>query len=91
MSPLSHDLRERIVATVRSGRYTLLEIARLFLVNVSTVVRLLQRVRETGSVDAKPHAGGHAVNSMATLKNGCWRWSENNPIPSWPNCEIGSG
>lgn len=58
MSPLSHDLRERIVATVRSGRYTLLEVARLFLVNVSTVVRLLQRVRETGAVDAKPHAGG---------------------------------
>lgn len=58
MSPLSNDLRERIVATVQAGRHTITEVARLFLVNVSTVVRLLQRFRQTGSIEPKPHAGG---------------------------------
>ena len=33
-------------------------IAQRFLVNVSTVVRLLKRYRQTGSAKPKPHAGG---------------------------------
>ena len=58
MRPLSNDLRERIVAAVRLGKYSLRQLAEVFVVNLSTIVRLLQRYRTTGSVRLKPHAGG---------------------------------
>jgi transposase len=58
MRTLSIDLRERIVAAVKAGEHSLRELARLFSVNLSTIVRLLQRYRKTGSVQPKPHAGG---------------------------------
>jgi transposase len=58
MRALSIDLRERILAAVEAGEHTLQELADLFSVNVSTMVRLLQRYRRTGSVHPKPHGGG---------------------------------
>ena len=58
MRPLSIDLRERIVAAVEAGEHSLQELAALFSVNLSTIVRLLQRYRATGSVQPKPHGGG---------------------------------
>ena len=58
MRPLSNDLRERIVAAVHHAEHSLRELAHLFGVNLSTIVRLLQRYRQTGSVQPKPHAGG---------------------------------
>src|SRR4051812_48164260 len=58
MRALSNDLRERIVAAVERGGHTLLELAALFMVNVSVIVRLRQRQRETGSVAPKAHGGG---------------------------------
>lgn len=58
MRPYSQDLRERILATVARGENSLREIAERFLVDVSTIVRLLKRYRQTGSVDPSPHAGG---------------------------------
>lgn len=58
MRPLSQDLRQRILDTVARGEGSLRQIAERFLVNVSTVVRLLKRRRQTGSADPKPHAGG---------------------------------
>jgi transposase len=58
MSPLSLDLRERILAAVEAGEHSLQELANLFSVNLSTIVRLLQRFRGTGSVQPKPHGGG---------------------------------
>jgi transposase len=58
MAPLSSDLRERIVAVVETGDFTLQDVADLFAVHLSTVVRLLQRYRRTGSVQPKPHGGG---------------------------------
>lgn len=54
----SLDLRERIVAAVEAGEHSLRELAELFAVNLSTIVRLLQRFRRTGSVQPKPHGGG---------------------------------
>jgi transposase len=60
MRPLSSDLRERIVAAVEQGEHSLRELAGLFVVNLSAIVRLLQRYRRTGSVQPKPHAGGPA-------------------------------
>jgi transposase len=58
MRAFSNDLRERIVAAVRRGNHSLRELARLFSVDLSTIARLLRRYRDTGSVQAKPHAGG---------------------------------
>jgi transposase len=58
MHPLSNDLRERIVAAVEAGGHSLRKLAKLFFVDLSTIVRLLQRYRQTGSVQPKPHAGG---------------------------------
>jgi transposase len=58
MRPLSQDLRQRIVDTVARGEGSLSRISQRFLVNVSTIVRLLKRHRQTGTVEPKPHAGG---------------------------------
>src|SRR5438045_2090862 len=58
MRPYSNDLRERIVAAIDRGEHSLRQLAHLFSVNLSFLVRLLQRRRATGSVQPKPHAGG---------------------------------
>lgn len=58
MGPYSNDLRERVVAAVDHGEGSQREIARRFRVNLSFVVRLLQRRREAGTLDPKPHGGG---------------------------------
>jgi transposase len=58
MRPFSIDLRERIVAAVEAGEHSLQGLADFFAVDVSTIVRLLQRYRTTGSVQPKPHGGG---------------------------------
>jgi transposase len=57
MRAYSNDLRERIVAAIERGEYSQREIADLFGVDLATVVRLLQRYRQTGSIQPKPHAG----------------------------------
>src|SRR5215468_7946315 len=57
MRAYSHDLRERIVAAVERGELSIRQIARLFSVSLSCVVRLLQHKRRTGSVQPKPHGG----------------------------------
>jgi transposase len=58
MRAFSNDLRERIVAAVERGQHTLQQIADLFMVDVSVIVRLRQRQRQTGSIAPKPHGGG---------------------------------
>lgn len=58
MRPYSPDLRERLVAAVARGQHSLRELAELFLVSVSCIVRLLRRHRATGSFLPQPHAGG---------------------------------
>ena len=58
MRSLSIDLRERIVAVVEAGEHSLAELAEFFAINISTIVRLLQRFRRTGSIQPKPHGGG---------------------------------
>ncbi len=58
MSPSSHDLRKRIIATVERGEGSLRQIAARFLVSLSFVTRLLHHYRTTGSLAPKPHGGG---------------------------------
>jgi transposase len=59
MTPLSQDLRQRILDTVERGEGSLRQIAERFLVSVSFVTRLLQLHRTTGSVAPRPHGGGN--------------------------------
>lgn len=59
MTPYSQDLRQRILETARHGGATVRQIAERFLVSVSFVTRLLQLHRATGSVEPRPHGGGH--------------------------------
>jgi transposase len=59
MTPLSQDLRQRILDTVQRGEGSLRQIARRFLVSVSFITRLLRTHRSTGSLRPKPHGGGN--------------------------------
>jgi transposase len=59
MTPYSQDLRQRILETIRRGDGSVRQIARRFLVSVSFVTRLLQLHRSTGSLEPRPHGGGH--------------------------------
>src|SRR5262249_25109427 len=59
MRPYSQDLRQRILEAARRGEATLSQIAERFLVSTSFVARLLQAHRATGSLEPKPHGGGH--------------------------------
>src|SRR4051812_24351354 len=58
MRPYSLDLRERIAAAIDDQEGSIREIARLFRVSTSFIVRLLQRRRTSGTLDPKPHGGG---------------------------------
>ena len=70
MRAYSVEIRQRIVAAVESGEHTLGALAELFSVHLSTIVRLLQRFRTTGSVQPKPHAGGPRpkLDALATAR-----------------------
>lgn len=58
MKPYSLDLRRRVLDAVQRGEGSLRELADLFRVHLSFIVRLLRRHRATGSLAPKPHAGG---------------------------------
>jgi transposase len=60
MKPLSDDLRRRILAAVDKREGSQRKLAARFSVNVSTITRLLQLRRQTGSPQPRPHAGGPA-------------------------------
>src|SRR5918911_112641 len=56
-APLSQDLRERIVQAVEDGS-TIRKAGRRFAVSASAAIKLMQRVRQTGST-APAKIGGH--------------------------------
>jgi transposase len=56
-APLSQDLRERIVRVVAGGS-TIRQAARRFAVSASAAIKLMQRVRQTGST-APAKMGGY--------------------------------
>lgn len=60
MKPLSNDLRERILQAVDRRDGSRRQLAARFGVNVSTITRLLQLRRQTGSSQPRPHSGGVA-------------------------------
>ncbi len=60
MKPLSNDLRQRILDAVDHREGSRRKLAARFSVNVSTITRLLQLRRQTGSSQPRPHGGGVA-------------------------------
>jgi transposase len=60
MQPLSNDLRQRILDAVDNREGSRRKLAARFSVNVSTITRLLQLRRQTGSSQPRPHGGGVA-------------------------------
>jgi transposase len=60
MRPYSIDLRQRVVAAYDAGEGTQEQVAARFAVSTSWVRKLLRQRRATGSIDPKPHGGGHA-------------------------------
>jgi len=58
MQPLSNDLRERILNAVDNREGSRTQLAARFCVDASTITRLLQLRRQTGSFDPRPHGGG---------------------------------
>ena len=59
MKPYSMDLRQRIAAAIDHGEGSFREIARRFRISLSGLARLLRRRRQTGTLEPKPHGGGH--------------------------------
>src|SRR3954469_9863400 len=60
MQPLSNDLRSRILDAVDNREGSRRKLAVRFKVNTSTITKLLQLRRETGSTEPPPHRGGGA-------------------------------
>ena len=58
MSPLSLDLRRRIIRAWQAEKLLVPELAKRFAVGTATVKRLIRRFRVTGSVEPLPHGGG---------------------------------
>ena len=60
MKAYSTDLRRRVVAAYDAREGTQEQVAARFAVSLSWVRKLLRQRRDTGSIDPKPHGGGHA-------------------------------
>ena len=87
MQPLSNDLRERIIAAVDDREGSRRQIAVRFCVDVSTITRLLQLRRQTGSLEPRPHGGGQAIRpSIRTAWSDSAISSRSTPMP--PSSEL---
>ena len=82
-APLSMDLRQRIVRAVASGS-SIREAARRFAVSPSTAIKLMQRVRATGSA-APARFGGHRRPVLAPHERDLRGLVEASPTPRWPS------
>ncbi len=80
----SDDLRERLIAAVRSGM-SRNEAADVSSVAISTAVKLMQRLRDTGSAAAKPRGGStsrleqHTKRILAVCQGAAGRDLERDP------------
>jgi transposase len=59
MRAYSTDFRWEVVQAYETGRGSQRHLARLFSVSLSFVQELLQRYRQAGSVEPRPHGGGN--------------------------------
>ena len=68
--PYSLDLRERVVAAVKTGGMSCNQAAKQFGVGISTAINWVRRLRETGSV-APGKMGGHR-SKLISGKHRTW-------------------
>ncbi len=86
MSPLSLDLRRRVIQAWEAEKLRVPELANRFAVGTATVKRLIRRFRETGSVEPLPHGGGQRPKIPAGKLPRVQRLLEANP--DWSVGEI---
>lgn len=79
MSPLSVDLRQRIIQAWQKEKARVPELAERFSVGTATVKRLIRRFRETGSIEPRPHGGGQRPKIPAEKLPQVQRLLEANP------------
>ena len=60
MKAYSNDLRQRVVAAYDAREGTQEQVAARFAVSTSWVRKILRPRRGTGSIEPRPHGGGHA-------------------------------
>jgi transposase len=60
MRPISNDLRRRIIEAIQENEESQPEIAERFSLSLSTVEKLWQRFRTTGSYEPLLHSGGRS-------------------------------
>jgi transposase len=60
MKAYSTDLRQRVVSAYDAREGTQEQLASRFAVSLSWVRKLLRQRRDTGSIEPRPHGGGHA-------------------------------
>jgi transposase len=68
MKAYSTDLRQRVVSAYDAREGTQEQLATRFAVSLSWVRKILRQRRDTGSIDPKPHGGGH-VPAFDTTAN----------------------
>ena len=90
MRPYSMDLRKRVLAAVDAGKQDRLEIARVFSVSVAWIRRLVQRRRETGSIEPLRQRHGPQPKLDEGIENSCAPWCERIPMPPWLSCVTDS-
>jgi transposase len=79
MTPYSLDLRQKIVQAYERGVGSQRQIAELFGVSVSFVEKLFIRLRRSGQVAAKPHAGGISSCIDAAARQQLQAWLTEQP------------
>src|SRR4051812_49633711 len=85
-APLSQDLRERIVRAVEGGS-SIRQAARRFAVSASAAIKLMQRVRRTGST--APAKIGGARRPL--LEAQCGRPAGHRVAPGWDHAAGDQG
>jgi hypothetical protein len=88
-APMSLDLRERIVRAVEGGS-SIREATRRFAVSPSAAIKLMQRVRTTGSA-APPRFGGHRRRLLAPHEADLRRLVATRPDITLVSCRPRSG
>ena len=68
MSPLSKDIREKIVSTYEEGNTSVRKVAERFKVSKNTVHKLVKQKRETGDISPKKSEWGEAKSTGRTGK-----------------------
>ena len=73
------DLRKRVLAMVDNGKLTRVEIASLFQVSTAWIRRLVQRRRETGSIEPKKGKPGPKAKLSEEQRQRLWVLVQRDP------------